>query len=176
MDATVGYINISQNKRINWLTVIGVVFARQHLAGMGGMSGFSHDDAGHACPGRWPYGAFLIVSILMSSATYVAPETLWNEESTQRRRRRHGPVRRDEHRACRTTPGDAPDKPVPSGVPERGVHLALHRDTRKCANDGPGTGAPDRRAGLSVEWTETTMGDGKPLLVSTLGAPGRAGA
>jgi magnesium transporter len=71
MDATVGFININQNKRINQLTVFGVVFMPVNiLAGMGGMSEFSMMTQGLP----WPlaYGAFLIVSILMGTATYVA--------------------------------------------------------------------------------------------------------
>ena len=71
MDATVGFININQNKRINQLTVFGVVFMPVNiLAGMGGMSEFSMMTQGMP----WPlaYGAFLIVSILMGTATYVA--------------------------------------------------------------------------------------------------------
>ncbi len=71
MDATIGFININQNRRINQLTVFGVVFMPINiLAGMGGMSEFSMMTQGIP----WPlaYGAFLTFSSLMGVATYVA--------------------------------------------------------------------------------------------------------
>lgn len=41
MDATIGFININQNKRINPLTVFGVVFTPINiLAGMGACQNF----------------------------------------------------------------------------------------------------------------------------------------
>ncbi len=71
MDATIGFININQNRRINQLTVFGVVFMPINiLAGMGGMSEFSMMTQGVP----WPlaYGAFFLFSSLMGVATYVA--------------------------------------------------------------------------------------------------------
>ena len=71
MDATIGFININQNKRINQLTVFGVVFMPINiLAGMGGMSEFSMMTQGIP----WPiaYGVFLLGSSLVGVATYVA--------------------------------------------------------------------------------------------------------
>ena len=71
MDATIGFININQNRRINQLTVFGVVFMPINiLAGMGGMSEFSMMTQGIP----WPlaYGVFLLFSSLMGMATYVA--------------------------------------------------------------------------------------------------------
>jgi len=71
MDATVGFININQNKRINQLTVFGVVFMPVNiLAGMGGMSEFSMMTQGLP----WPlaYGAFLVVSCFLGFGTYTA--------------------------------------------------------------------------------------------------------
>lgn len=71
MDATIGFININQNRRINKLTVFGVVFMPINiLAGMGGMSEFSMMTQGIP----WPiaYGAFLLVSCLMGTATFMA--------------------------------------------------------------------------------------------------------
>lgn len=59
MDATVGFININQNKVIKQLTVISVVFMPLNiLAGIGGMSEFSMMTDGIP----WPvsYGAFII--------------------------------------------------------------------------------------------------------------------
>jgi magnesium transporter len=69
MDATIGFININQNRRINKLTVFGVVFMPINiLAGMGGMSEFSMMTQGTP----WPiaYGAFLGASCLMGAATF----------------------------------------------------------------------------------------------------------
>ncbi|MEI8028661.1 MAG: CorA family divalent cation transporter [Comamonadaceae bacterium] len=71
MDATIGFININQNRRINQLTVFGVVFMPINiLAGMGGMSEFSMMTQGVP----WPlaYGVFLLGAGLMGGATYVA--------------------------------------------------------------------------------------------------------
>jgi magnesium transporter len=71
MDATIGFININQNRRINKLTIFGVVFMPINiLAGMGGMSEFSMMTQGIA----WPiaYGFFLAVSCLVGGATFVA--------------------------------------------------------------------------------------------------------
>jgi magnesium transporter len=71
MDATIGFININQNKRINQLTVFGVVFMPINiLAGMGGMSEFSMMTQGIP----WPlaYALFLMGASLMGVATYAA--------------------------------------------------------------------------------------------------------
>ena len=71
MDATIGFININQNRRINQLTVFGVVFMPINiLAGMGGMSEFSMMTQGIP----WPlaYAVFLVFSALMGAVTYAA--------------------------------------------------------------------------------------------------------
>lgn len=70
MDATIGFININQNRRINKLTVFSVVFMPINiLAGMGGMSEFSMMTQGIP----WPisFGAFFLVSCLMGIGTYL---------------------------------------------------------------------------------------------------------
>jgi magnesium transporter len=70
MDATIGFININQNKRVNQLTVFSVVFMPINiLAGMGGMSEFSMMTEGVP----WPvsYGLFALFSALIGYATYV---------------------------------------------------------------------------------------------------------
>jgi magnesium transporter len=70
MDATIGFININQNKRINQLTIFGVVFTPINiLAGMGGMSEFSMMTQGIP----WPlaYGAFLLGAGLIGGLTFV---------------------------------------------------------------------------------------------------------
>jgi magnesium transporter len=70
MDATIGFININQNRRINKLTVFGVVFMPINiLAGMGGMSEFSMMTQGIAWP--FAYGAFFAAACLMGVITYV---------------------------------------------------------------------------------------------------------
>ncbi len=71
MDATIGFININQNKRVNQLTVFSVVFMPLNmLAGIGGMSEYSMMTEGIP----WPisYGAFVLGSGLIGYATYVA--------------------------------------------------------------------------------------------------------
>jgi magnesium transporter len=71
MDATIGFININQNKRVNQLTVFSVVFMPINiLAGIGGMSEFSMMTEGTP----WPiaYGSFLIGSALIGALTYLS--------------------------------------------------------------------------------------------------------
>jgi magnesium transporter len=75
MDATIGFININQNKRINQLTIFSVVCMPINiLAGMGGMSEFSMMSEGIP----WPlsYTAFALVSGLIGYATYMGLKTL----------------------------------------------------------------------------------------------------
>jgi magnesium transporter len=70
MDATIGFININQNKRVNQLTVFSVVFMPINiLAGMGGMSEFSMMTQGI----DWPlaYGAFALASIGVGYLTFI---------------------------------------------------------------------------------------------------------
>jgi magnesium transporter len=73
MDATVGFININQNKRVSKLTTISIIFVPINiLAGIGGMSEYTmmSGDLGI----RWPvaYGIFLVGSALIGWATYTA--------------------------------------------------------------------------------------------------------
>jgi magnesium transporter len=70
MDATIGFININQNKRVNQLTVFSVVFMPINiLAGIGGMSEFSMMTEGTP----WPmaYGGFILGSACIGLVTYV---------------------------------------------------------------------------------------------------------
>ena len=70
MDATVGFININQNKRVSKLTTISVVFMPINIiAGIGGMSEFSMMT--HGIP--WPvsYSAFVVAMGLFGWGTYV---------------------------------------------------------------------------------------------------------
>lgn len=72
MDATVGFINVNQNRRVTQLTVAGVVFMPLNvLAGVGGMSEFSMMTKEFNIP--WPvaYTSFLIGMVLVGWATYV---------------------------------------------------------------------------------------------------------
>jgi len=73
MDATVGFININQNKRVSKLTTISIIFVPINIiAGIGGMSEYTmmSGDLGI----RWPvaYGVFLVGSALIGWATYNA--------------------------------------------------------------------------------------------------------
>ena len=71
MDATVGFININQNQRVNKLTTISVVFMPINIvAGIGGMSEFSMMTEGVP----WPlsYGAFVLGMGLLGLGTYQA--------------------------------------------------------------------------------------------------------
>jgi magnesium transporter len=71
MDATVGFININQNRRVSQLTVFGVVFMPLNiLAGIGGMSEFSMMTRGTP----WPlaYGLFIVGMGFIGWMTFVA--------------------------------------------------------------------------------------------------------
>ena len=71
LNATIGFININQNRRFSQMTVLGVVFMPLNLlAGMGGMSEFSMMTEGIP----WPisYGAFIFGAGLIGSATFLA--------------------------------------------------------------------------------------------------------
>ncbi|MBP9931893.1 MAG: hypothetical protein KBF63_21675, partial [Rhodoferax sp.] len=70
MDATVGFININQNKRVSKLTTLSVVFVPLNIiAGIGGMSEFSMMTQGVS----WPlaYGAFMGALGLIGGGTYL---------------------------------------------------------------------------------------------------------
>jgi magnesium transporter len=71
MDATVGFININQNKRVSKLTSISIIFMPINiLAGIGGMSEFSMMTKDFNI--NWPvaYGSFLLGSALVGWLTY----------------------------------------------------------------------------------------------------------
>ena len=71
MDATVGFININQNKRVSKLTSISIVFMPINiLAGIGGMSEFSMMTQNFHIQWPYAYGGFLIGSALLGWATY----------------------------------------------------------------------------------------------------------
>ena len=70
MDATIGFININQNKRVNQLTVFSVVFMPINiLAGIGGMSEFSMMTADVPWPAA--YGGFIVGSAFIGILTYL---------------------------------------------------------------------------------------------------------
>lgn len=82
MDATIGFININQNKRVTQLTVFGVVFMPINiLAGIGGMSEFSMMTQG--IPWQISYGVFVVSLGLIGWATYLAIKYFENRK-TQR--------------------------------------------------------------------------------------------
>ena len=71
MDATVGFININQNKRVSSLTTISVIFMPMNiLAGIGGMSEFSMMTSGTP----WPvaYSVFVAGVVAVGWLTFVA--------------------------------------------------------------------------------------------------------
>ena len=84
LDATVGFVNINQNKRVSRLTAISVVFLPINiLAGIGGMSEFSMMTQGIP----WPisYGAFVLGMALVGSLTYVALKRFDRRKTRKRR-------------------------------------------------------------------------------------------
>jgi magnesium transporter len=77
MDATVGFLNVNQNKDLKRLTIISVVFMPVNvLAGIGGMSEFSMMTHGIA----WPiaYGSFIIAMIAIGFMTFMGLRALEN--------------------------------------------------------------------------------------------------
>ena len=82
MDATVGFININQNKRISKLTAISIVFVPMNIiAGIGGMSEFSMMTEGVP----WPlsYGGFIVAMGLFGWGTYVTLRWLETRKARQ---------------------------------------------------------------------------------------------
>ena len=91
MDATVGFINVNQNKDIKRLTIISVVFMPLNvLAGIGGMSEFTMMTEGVP----WPiaYGSFTIALITIGWMTFAGLRFLEKRKiknnSTESRRER----------------------------------------------------------------------------------------
>jgi magnesium transporter len=93
MDATVGFININQNKRVSKLTAVGIVFVPVNiLAGIGGMSEFSAMAEKFHIPAFTAYAAFVVGCGLVGWGTYA-----WLMRSDARQARRTPEV-----------PGEAP--------------------------------------------------------------------
>lgn len=79
MDATVGFLNVNQNRDLKRLTVISVVFMPINvLAGIGGMSEFSMMTQGIP----WPvsYSIFIIVMIAIGILTFMGLRALENRK------------------------------------------------------------------------------------------------
>lgn len=71
MDATVGFLNVNQNKDLKRLTVISVVFMPMNiLAGIGGMSEFTMMTSGYG----WPlaYSIFIVGMFAIGTLTYLS--------------------------------------------------------------------------------------------------------
>jgi len=91
MDATIGFININQNRRVSQLTFFGVVFMPLNiLAGVGGMSEFSMMTQGIP----WPiaYGLFIVGMALLGWTTFVVLKHFENRRA--RGARKEAPVAR----------------------------------------------------------------------------------
>jgi magnesium transporter len=73
MDATVGFININQNKRVSKLTSLSIIFMPINiLAGIGGMSEFSMMTREYSIAWPFAYAAFLIGSVIIGWGTHLA--------------------------------------------------------------------------------------------------------
>lgn len=84
MDATVGFLNVSQNKDLKRLTVISVVFMPINvLAGIGGMSEFSMMT--RAIPWQIAYSIFIIGMIAIGVLTYATLRNLENRRIRNQR-------------------------------------------------------------------------------------------
>lgn len=83
MDATIGFININQNKRVTQLTVFNVVIMPMNIiAGVGGMSEFSMMTEGIP----WPlaYGGLLVAMIVLGWLTYLGLKHFERREASDR--------------------------------------------------------------------------------------------
>jgi magnesium transporter len=70
MDATVGFINVNQNKDIKRLTVMSLIFMPLNvLAGIGGMSEFSMMTTG--IPWQIAYSSLCVGLVFVAWSTYV---------------------------------------------------------------------------------------------------------
>jgi magnesium transporter len=86
LDASVGFININQNKVVKRLTVVSVVFMPLNvLAGIGGMSEFSMMTQSIA----WPisYSFFTVGLVIVGWLTYAILRLLENSEQGTPRKR-----------------------------------------------------------------------------------------
>lgn len=93
MDATVGFININQNKRVSKLTSISIIFLPINiLAGIGGMSEFSMMTKDYNI--GWPvaYAGFLLGAALVGWGTYHVLKFLEAREA-KRILKEKGPVK-----------------------------------------------------------------------------------
>ena len=83
MDATVGFINVNQNKRMSQLTVVNVVFMPLNvLAGVGGMSEFSMMT--HEFPWQVSYSCFMVFLIFVAVSTYYLVKHLERKRDKQK--------------------------------------------------------------------------------------------
>lgn len=79
MDASVGFININQNKVVKRLTIASVIFLPLNvLAGIGGMSEFSMMTQG--VPWAVSYSVFTVGLVIVGWLTYVILKALENRE------------------------------------------------------------------------------------------------
>jgi magnesium transporter len=89
MDASVGFININQNKVVKRLTVVSVVFMPLNvLAGIGGMSEFSMMTA--TIPWAISYGLFTLALVLVGGITYGILRFLEQREQQKTQRKTAG--------------------------------------------------------------------------------------
>ncbi len=85
MDATVGFLNVNQNKDLKRLTVISVVFMPINvLAGIGGMSEFSMMT--HGVPWQVAYSSFIAGMIAIGILTYVILHNMENRRIKNHRK------------------------------------------------------------------------------------------
>jgi len=84
MDATVGFINLSQNRRVSRLTALGMVFLPINiLAGIGGMSEYSM--MADALGLGWPvaYALFVLAAVFIGWGTYQVLRFLEARQATR---------------------------------------------------------------------------------------------
>jgi magnesium transporter len=89
MDATVGFLNVNQNKDLKRLTIISVVFMPINvLAGIGGMSEFSMMTQGIP----WPiaYSSFIIGMTAIGFITFMGLRALENRKIRNHQAENHG--------------------------------------------------------------------------------------
>jgi magnesium transporter len=92
MDATVGFININQNRRVSRLTGLSIVFLPINiLAGIGGMSEYSMMAADVGVPWPLAYAAFMAGAALVGWGTYQFLRFIEARQATRVLGRKPGP-------------------------------------------------------------------------------------
>ncbi len=83
LDATVGFVNINQNKVIYRLTILSIIFLPLNLiAGIGGMSEYT--DITKSVPWQFSYAALTLIMVIIGCITYYVLKLYSNRKRARR--------------------------------------------------------------------------------------------